>query len=763
MKGKQTKGITLIALVITIIILLILAGIAISTLTGENGILTKASKAKEESNMANAKEKIQLAVMSYQIDKEKTTLYDELIKIEGLTYITPDNRNDGPKYNVIVDGYEFVVKEDLSIEYVGENKDKIIPEITKVEYETQEVETLNIVITAKTEDKSGLKEIRVSYKTQEDGKTKYETVKVEKVTGKEITIEVEIPINGEYVIEAVGVNNQIGKKEITIDNIKQGSILATITPGTVSDQAHVALNIKGQSQGTTIKTMELYVESKKVKTYEYKDIKTIREEIYTIENMEFYKPQECYLKVIDINGKETNSNREVAINNKIIKTATDLRNLSKQVNTQNNTFEGKTVYLIDDISVGENWEPIGYWDGAEGQWSGKYFAGTFEGNGHTVTVDSLSKDTIYKNSGLFGMGVGCTIRKLTVNGTMDAKTMMVGGIIGGAKDGTFCELVNNSDNMTNTTSEYIGGIAGEIENCRIENCVNTGDIYGKSSIGGIVGADFRYSTIYNCSNSGKIKSYGISFMSWETGSGEISILGGICGIGKEANTVIEKCSNTGEIEVDAPSVSPYAVCVGGVVGFLNNSEVRTSKNNGNVHYDSLSYVQSSSVSGIVGGSIRSTIEQCFNTGEVIARQCPGVGGIVGGMQSSTMRNSYNIGGIYGRYGVGGILGGIEAGNNYILNCYNQNATIEGNEHVGNLIGYNFATITATNVSWITGTSKIGYGNNCTFVNDKNYTANEMKTLNSGLLTLLSNGEGRGIWAQEENKNDGLPYLINNKP
>ncbi|MCI8636954.1 MAG: hypothetical protein HFJ36_03755, partial [Clostridia bacterium] len=41
MKPKKEKGITLIALVITIIVLLILAGIAIATLTGENGILNK--------------------------------------------------------------------------------------------------------------------------------------------------------------------------------------------------------------------------------------------------------------------------------------------------------------------------------------------------------------------------------------------------------------------------------------------------------------------------------------------------------------------------------------------------------------------------------------------------------------------------------------------------------------------------------------------------------------------------------------------------
>ena len=47
MKVKQSKGITLIALIITIIVLLILAGVTISMLTGENGILNQATHAKD--------------------------------------------------------------------------------------------------------------------------------------------------------------------------------------------------------------------------------------------------------------------------------------------------------------------------------------------------------------------------------------------------------------------------------------------------------------------------------------------------------------------------------------------------------------------------------------------------------------------------------------------------------------------------------------------------------------------------------------------
>ena len=50
---KNTRGITLIALVITIIVLLILAGVTIAVLSGENGILTRAAEAKEKTRASS--------------------------------------------------------------------------------------------------------------------------------------------------------------------------------------------------------------------------------------------------------------------------------------------------------------------------------------------------------------------------------------------------------------------------------------------------------------------------------------------------------------------------------------------------------------------------------------------------------------------------------------------------------------------------------------------------------------------------------------
>ncbi|MNS86951.1 hypothetical protein D3C72_1208730 [compost metagenome] len=59
---RNQRGITLVALVITIIVLLILAGVSIAMLTGDNGILTKATSAKEQSSQAEVKEAVGMVI-----------------------------------------------------------------------------------------------------------------------------------------------------------------------------------------------------------------------------------------------------------------------------------------------------------------------------------------------------------------------------------------------------------------------------------------------------------------------------------------------------------------------------------------------------------------------------------------------------------------------------------------------------------------------------------------------------------------------------
>ena len=99
---QANKGITLIALVITIIVLLILAAVSISTLTGENGLLTKASDAKDKSTEAEVKEDVGLAWNSVQTDgiienwdlnKKATELQAELQKKDSSATVTVDGNN----------------------------------------------------------------------------------------------------------------------------------------------------------------------------------------------------------------------------------------------------------------------------------------------------------------------------------------------------------------------------------------------------------------------------------------------------------------------------------------------------------------------------------------------------------------------------------------------------------------------------------------------------------------------------------------------
>lgn len=73
---RNQKGITLIALVITIIVLLILAGVSIAMLSGENGILTNASEAQAKTDYNNAVEKINVALQAMKTEALANTVDD---------------------------------------------------------------------------------------------------------------------------------------------------------------------------------------------------------------------------------------------------------------------------------------------------------------------------------------------------------------------------------------------------------------------------------------------------------------------------------------------------------------------------------------------------------------------------------------------------------------------------------------------------------------------------------------------------------------
>lgn len=88
---KQNKGITLVALVITIIVLLILAGVSIALVVGDNGVLTQSKNSSDATKMAQMKEALGLAVASCQADylsnyaSNASTSFDDAINAKTLS------------------------------------------------------------------------------------------------------------------------------------------------------------------------------------------------------------------------------------------------------------------------------------------------------------------------------------------------------------------------------------------------------------------------------------------------------------------------------------------------------------------------------------------------------------------------------------------------------------------------------------------------------------------------------------------------------
>lgn len=123
---KGNKGITLIALVVTIIILIILAGISINLVLGENGLIQKAKEASEASTRAEAEEKLNMDIMDMYIDYEqkgKSLTLQDLSNLPKYDNNVTEVKIEQEKAIVIYDGkYVFEIDKNLKVEYIGEAK-----------------------------------------------------------------------------------------------------------------------------------------------------------------------------------------------------------------------------------------------------------------------------------------------------------------------------------------------------------------------------------------------------------------------------------------------------------------------------------------------------------------------------------------------------------------------------------------------------------------------------------------------------------------
>jgi len=243
-----------------------------------------------------------------------------------------------------------------------------------------------------------------------------------------------------------------------------------------------------------------------------------------------------------------------------------------------------------------------------GSTSSIYFAGNFEGNGHSINnayINAASGTNGY--TGMFGYCIGATISNLTINDSFFndySANGYVGAFIGYSSSSTINNCNNNSlitSGLVTARDDYYR-ICGGIVGCNttsgiIENCSNTGRIITDGcgyDIGGIAGVNSYSSTILNCYNEGKLST---SWGSEDSGH----YIGGIGGYNNSSST-IANCYNTGLVV--SSGNSGY---VGGIGGYNNSS---------------------------------STIANCYNTGLVSSGNYSYAGGIGGyNNSSSTITNS----------------------------------------------------------------------------------------------------------------------------
>ena len=241
----------------------------------------------------------------------------------------------------------------------------------------------------------------------------------------------------------------------------------------------------------------------------------------------------------------------------------DFNDFSRLVNSGELNYLGSTVYLDSDLDFSEELsqqiQPIGT--------ESNYFAGTFDGQGHTISNFVMNSSSEYV--GIFGHSDGITVKNVVIDSTCSITSSRVsssyfdtciGGIVGHCESWDRPLIIENTVNMAKISfsgslsdaSLYIGGIVGYIyseseSDFYIRNCASYGSITDSGfgsyvHIGGILGKFnmYVYGTCYiqNSFNYGEI--------STESSDDDFYLsIGGIAG--EVDYTVIENCLNAGRI------------------------------------------------------------------------------------------------------------------------------------------------------------------------------------------------------------------------
>lgn len=612
MKQLKNKGITLIALVITIIVLLILAAVSIATLTGENGILNKAMRASEESKIERYKEEINLIIIDEIAERKIKSKTEALI-------VSLENKIKEKEW---VEGTKKCNEEGIEQQPVEENNRLIVN--TKDGYEIiTEVNNIGLVAKIIEVNKVGEK----GDEEQEEEKTDLEI----SITNNKITegTNINIKINSTRKLQKVEVKAQ----DIVLyaqDNIRTTSYdqnigieqLSNLGQLAFYDDVTITLEATTTTQTKTSKSIE------KVKNYTISTATQLNQ-LASVVNSGNSLSNETIIQLADIDvnpGKWT-------------------ENADGTTTFKNNPSEwqviGSTTYDYDTNAASNT----------------KSFAGIYDGKKHKIEGVYIANNT-RDQVGLFAINDG-SVKNIILKNSIIKGRYNIGGIVSGNNEGATIENCENYADASGTRS--VGGICswsqGTIYNSKnygqISNRTETGWKLEIEHIGGIVGWGDK--NIIMCENFGKI-------ITTTTGTKvDYCGVGGI--VGSSENINIKECKNSGE-------VSSNVICSGGIIGvkmgIVQNCTIAKCYNNGTVN--------GRCSGGINGAGKNLKIQDCYNTGTIQGNQ--NIGGITGWLDANgSLTNCYNIGKVSGtpEKWVGGVLGRYNDLPT-LSNCYNLNTS-----------------------------------------------------------------------------------------
>lgn len=523
----STHAITLISLVITIIILIILAGISINLSLGPNGIFTRLKEAKEQYAEAVAQEKLELVLLNANTEKQINKNYN---KEDFLNNMLEEKGIIVNEELVIVDNYIFKIdRQNLKIiENIGETSIRISKEIKKYNGKNSN-DKYEVDILLKIDATSTLKNVSIK---KTDG-TIYEMTTEELISGKIITLE----LDEKYDIIVATTD---GKTEIRRIQEKSGETIYTANElAEFRDKVNTGLSYEGKiiklgndldlsSVCGNINGQEISWEPIGLNPFPNEDEKyfagTFDGNYHVINNLY-------------INIQDPNNSGFASISIGLF--------CGNHGTIQNLVMENSYIYYNSDItSSSTDWQFVGIITGHNSSGTIKN-CGINSGEIRGVfSAQSINVDGFF-----IGGLVGCN-----------------GGIINSCynKGMVYVESYNNSNKCLN-----IGGISGDTEwGGQTSNCYNVGEIIvGKNGTirifcGGILGdLSFNNSTLKN--------SYNIKNINLLEGT-SISHLGGISG----------RIYNTGKIQnsycTDNFSVSYYNVNTKKTDGIVDSQTLKDS-------------------------------------------------------------------------------------------------------------------------------------------------------------------------------------------